>query len=318
MECMPGRRPRFVIQLSIITPKTDHCQPGPRQGIRRRRQEIRALVRRRLPHVAEASSACYRLSLAFRRVAPYDPAGWFYLGITHASQEREQVMHDGKISRRRLLAVAAASAAAGPWLLSSRAWAASEKFVLPPLPWAQDALAPTISKETIFYHYTKHHATYVANLNKLVQGTPYESMTLEEIVQKAPAGPVFNNAAQVWNHTFYWNCMAPEAGGEPSGALAEAIEKSFGSFAKFREKFTETAVKLFGSGWAWPARNPDGSLVVVGTGNAGTPLKEGKTPLLTCDVWEHAYYIDYRNRRADYVKGFWKLVNWKAAEARLT
>ena len=225
-------------------------------------------------------------------------------------------MSEKRITRRSLLKMAAASTAAVPWLLGSRAQAAAEKFVLPKLPWPEDALAPLISKETICYHYGKHHAAYVKNLNKLVTGTPYESMSLEEIVTKAPAGPVFNNAAQDWNHTFYWNCMAPQAGGEPTGTLAEAIEKSFGSFAKFQDKFTETAVKLFGSGWAWLVRNADGGLAVVGTNNAGNPLTQGKTPLLTCDVWEHAYYIDYRNRRPDYVAAFWKLVDWKAVERR--
>ena len=226
-------------------------------------------------------------------------------------------MNERRISRRRLLvAAAAASAAAGPWLLSSPAQAAAKEFVLPKLPWSEDALAPLISKETISYHYGKHHAAYVAGLNKLAKGTPYEEMSLEEIVKKAPAGPLFNSAAQDWNHTFYWNCMAPQAGGEPTGALAEAIEKNFGSFAKFKDKFTQTAVKLFGSGWVWLVRNADGSLAVVGTGNAATPLTQGKTPLLTCDVWEHAYYIDYRNRRPDYVAAFWKLVDWRAVERR--
>jgi superoxide dismutase, Fe-Mn family len=226
-------------------------------------------------------------------------------------------MSDKRISRRCLLKLAAAGAAGGPWLLGARpAWAAPAEFVLPKLPWAEDALAPVISKETISYHYGKHHAAYVANLNKLVKGTPYESMTVEEIVKKATPGPLLNNAAQVWNHTFYWNCMAPNAGDEPSGVLAEAIDKNFGSFAKFKQKFTETAVKLFGSGWTWLVRNPDGSLAIVPTGNAGTPLTEGKTPLLTCDVWEHAYYIDYRNRRPDYVAAFWKVVDWKAVEGR--
>ena len=225
-------------------------------------------------------------------------------------------MNANRVSRRSLLKMAAAGAAAAPWFLTSPAWAAPKEFALPELPWPQDALSPLISKETISYHYGKHHAAYVANLNKLVKDTPYENMTLEEIVKKAPAGPLFNNAAQNWNHTFYWTCLAPQAGGEPTGALAEAIKKSFGSFAKFKEQFTDTAVKLFGSGWAWLVRNPDGGLAVTSTSNAATPLTEGKTPLLVCDVWEHAYYIDYRNRRPEYVEAFWKLVNWKAAEAR--
>ncbi len=225
-------------------------------------------------------------------------------------------MSEMRMSRRNLLKLAAAGAAAAPWLFGSRAWAAAKEFSLPKLPWPEDALAPLISKETISYHYGKHHAAYVKNLNMLVKGTPYASMSLEEIVKKAPAGTLFNNAAQDWNHTFYWNCLAPQAGGEPTGALAEAIEKSFGSFAKFKDKFTETAVKLFGSGWAWLVRNPDGSLAVLGPSNAGNPLTQGKTPLLTCDVWEHAYYIDYRNRRPDYVTAFWKLVDWKAVGER--
>jgi superoxide dismutase, Fe-Mn family len=224
-------------------------------------------------------------------------------------------MSENRVSRRSLLKMAA-GAATVPWFLSSPAWAAPKEFELPELPWAQDALAPLISKETISFHYGKHHAAYVANLNKLVKGTPFESMTLDEIVKKAPVGPLFNNAAQNWNHTFYWTCLAPQAGGEPTGALAEAIKKNFGSFAKFKEQFTETAVKLFGSGWTWLVRNPDGSLAVTATSNAATPLTEGKTPLLVCDVWEHAYYIDYRNRRPEYVEAFWKLVNWKAAESR--
>jgi superoxide dismutase, Fe-Mn family len=225
-------------------------------------------------------------------------------------------MYDSRMSRRRVLCVAAASAVSAPWLLGSEASAATKEFSLPELPWPQDALAPLISKETISYHYGKHQAAYVTNLNKLVKGTPYASMSLEEIVKKAPAGPLFNNAAQDWNHTLYWNCMAPKAGGEPSGALAEAIQKNFGSFAKFKGRFTETAVKLFGSGWAWLVMNPDGGLAVMGTSNAGTPITQGKTPLLTCDVWEHAYYIDYRNRRPDYVAAFWRLVDWKGVEQR--
>ncbi len=187
------------------------------------------------------------------------------------------------------------------------------EHTLPALPFAKDALAPHISAETIEYHYGKHHATYVANLNKLIPGTEFEKMSLEEIVKKATGG-IFNNAAQVWNHTFYWNSLSPKGGGEPTGALAEALKKTFGSFAAFQEKFTTTAVTTFGSGWAWLVRNPDGTLAVESTSNAGTPLKEGKSALLTCDVWEHAYYIDYRNARAKYVEAFWKIVNWKFAE----
>jgi len=184
---------------------------------------------------------------------------------------------------------------------------------LPELPFAKDALAPHVSAETIEYHYGKHHATYVANLNKLIPGTEFESLSLEEIVKRSSGG-IFNNAAQVWNHTFYWNCLAPKAGGEPSGALAAAINTAFGSFAQFKEKFTSTAVTTFGSGWAWLVRDAGGKLGVESTSNAGCPLAAGKKPLLTCDVWEHAYYIDYRNARAAYVEAFWKLVNWAFVE----
>jgi Fe-Mn family superoxide dismutase len=184
---------------------------------------------------------------------------------------------------------------------------------LPPLPYAKEALAPHISAETLEFHYGKHHAAYVANLNKLIPGTEFENMALEEIVKKASGG-IFNNAAQIWNHTFYWNSLSPNGGGEPTGALADAINKQFGSFAQFKEKFANTAVTTFGSGWAWLIKNGDGSLAIESTSNAGTPLKEGKQALLTCDVWEHAYYIDYRNARAAYVEAFWKIVNWKFAE----
>lgn len=180
---------------------------------------------------------------------------------------------------------------------------------LPELPYAKDALAPTISAETLEYHYGKHHNTYVVNLNKLIPGTEFENLSLEDIVKKSSGG-IFNNAAQVWNHTFYWHCLSPKGGGEPSGALADAINKSFGSFASFKEKFSATAIGTFGSGWGWLVKNHDGSLALESTSNAGTPLKDGKHALLTCDVWEHAYYIDYRNARPNYVEAFWKLVNW--------
>jgi superoxide dismutase, Fe-Mn family len=190
------------------------------------------------------------------------------------------------------------------------------EYKLPELPYAQDALSPHMSAETLQYHYGKHHAAYVANLNKLAPGTEFQNQTLEAIVKKAAPGPIFNNAAQIWNHTFFWNCLSPQGGGEPSGPLADAIVKAFGSFTQFREKFTATAVGVFGSGWAWLVRNGDGSLSVEGTSNAMTPLRDGKTPLLTCDVWEHAYYIDYRNARPAFVDAFWKVVNWKAVEGR--
>jgi superoxide dismutase, Fe-Mn family len=185
---------------------------------------------------------------------------------------------------------------------------------LPELPYAKDALAPHISKETLEYHYGKHHATYVANLNKLIVGTEFVDLALEEIIKKASGG-IFNNAAQIWNHTFYWNCLSPQGGGEPSGPLADAISKSFGGFASFKEKFSNAAVTLFGSGWAWLVKGADGSLSIQQASNAGTPLKDGQKAILTCDVWEHAYYIDYRNARANYVEAFWKLVNWRFASA---
>lgn len=183
---------------------------------------------------------------------------------------------------------------------------------LPPLPYAKNALAPHISEETLDFHYGKHHQTYVTNLNNLIPGTEFENLSLEDIIKKSSGG-IFNNAAQVWNHTFYWNCLSPDGGGEPSGALADAINGKFGSYADFKEAFSKTAITTFGSGWAWLVKNPDGSVDLSSTSNAGTPLTEGKTPLLTCDVWEHAYYIDYRNARPKYVESFWNLVNWDHA-----
>jgi superoxide dismutase, Fe-Mn family len=190
------------------------------------------------------------------------------------------------------------------------------EHTLPKLPYANDALAPKISAETIEYHYGRHHKTYVDNLNRLVAGTQFGEMSLEDIVKSASGG-IFNNAAQIWNHTFYWNCLAPQGGGEPTGALAAAITKSFGSFAAFKEQFTAAAVGLFGSGWCWLVKNPDGSLAIEAMSNAGTPLKDGKTALLTCDVWEHAYYIDYRNARPKYLEAFWGLVNWDFVAKKL-
>jgi len=187
---------------------------------------------------------------------------------------------------------------------------------LPELPYAKTALAPHISAETLEYHYGKHHATYVANLNKLIAGTEFAESSLEDIVKKATGG-LFNNAAQVWNHSFYWNCLSPKGGGEPSGALADAIAKNFTSFSAFKEKLTAAAVTQFGSGWAWLVKNSDGSLAIEQTSNAATPLKDGKKPLLTVDVWEHAYYIDYRNARPAYLEAYWKLVNWEFAAANL-
>ena len=190
-------------------------------------------------------------------------------------------------------------------------------FELPALPFAKDALAPTISAETIDYHYGKHHQAYINNLNNLVPGSKYEKMSLDEVVKasngQASEQKVFNNAAQVWNHTFYWNCLAPKAGGDPQGAVKAAIEKSFGNFADFKKKFNDAAAAQFGSGWAWLVKNGDGSLAIETTANADTPFASGKTCVLTCDVWEHAYYIDYRNARPKYLEEFWKLVNWSFA-----
>jgi len=187
-------------------------------------------------------------------------------------------------------------------------------FELPALPYLKNRLVPHISEETLEFHYGKHHQTYVTNLNNLVPGTEFEGMSLEEIIMKS-SGPIFNNAAQVWNHTFYWNSLAPSAGGAPTGDLAAAIDAQFGSFEKFKEEFTKCAVTTFGSGWAWLVKNADGTLALVSTSNAGCPLTTGQKPLLTCDVWEHAYYIDFRNARPAYLEAFWALVNWDFAAA---
>jgi Fe-Mn family superoxide dismutase len=184
---------------------------------------------------------------------------------------------------------------------------------LPALPYALDALAPIISKETLEFHYGKHHQTYVTNLNNLIPGTEFETASLEEIVKKSSGG-VFNNAAQIWNHTFYWNSLAPATGAEPSGKLADAINAKWGSVAAFKEAFNKSAAGNFGSGWTWLVKKPDGSLDIVNTSNAATPLTTADVPLLTCDVWEHAYYIDYRNARPKYLESFWTLANWAFAE----
>lgn len=185
---------------------------------------------------------------------------------------------------------------------------------LPPLPYARDALAPHISAETIDFHYGKHHQTYVTNLNNQIKGTEFESLSLEEIIRKSSGG-MFNNAAQIWNHTFYWNCLKPAGGGEPGGKLAEAINAAFGSFAAFKEQFTNTALTTFGSGWAWLVQRADGSVALVSTSNAATPLTGSDKALLTCDVWEHAYYIDHRNLRPRFVETFMNsLVNWDFAQ----
>ncbi len=186
------------------------------------------------------------------------------------------------------------------------------EHALPPLPYAMDALAPHISKETLEFHYGKHHQTYVTNLNGLIKGTEFENATLEQIVAKSSGG-IFNNAAQVWNHTFYWNSLKPKGGGAPTGALADAINKKWNSLEAFKEAFGKSAVGNFGSGWTWLVKKPDGSLDIVNTSNAGTPITGTDKPLLTCDVWEHAYYIDYRNARAKYVESFWNIVNWDFA-----
>ncbi|HOW24051.1 MAG TPA: superoxide dismutase [Bacteroidales bacterium] len=183
-------------------------------------------------------------------------------------------------------------------------------FELPKLPYEMAALEPFISKQTLEFHYGKHHRTYVDNLNRLVQGTPFENSSLEEIVRNAEGG-IFNNGAQVWNHTFYWNSLSPEVDQQPPAILLKQLEASFGSFDAFKQAFTQAAATLFGSGWAWLVRHPDGKLSIVQESNAGNPLRRGLTPLLTCDVWEHAYYLDKQNRRPDYIADFWHLVNWK-------
>ena len=180
---------------------------------------------------------------------------------------------------------------------------------LPALPYAMDALAPTLSQETLEYHYGKHHQTYVTNLNNLIPGTEFEALSLEDIIMKSSGG-VFNNAAQVWNHTFYWNCLSPNGGGAPTGALAAAIDAKFGSFEEFKKLFNQSGATNFGSGWTWLVKNADGSLEIFNTSNAGTPMTSGKQALLTLDVWEHAYYIDYRNARPKYLETIWHIVNW--------
>ena len=191
------------------------------------------------------------------------------------------------------------------------------EHTLPELPYAKDALAPHISAETLEYHYGKHHKTYVDTLNKLVPGTEYEDKSLEDIIKQAPAGKLFNQAAQVWNHTFYWNSMSPKGGKDPDGDLANAIKSAFGSIDDMRTKFTEMAVGNFGSGWTWLVAKSDGSLDIVNTDDAKNPMQEGLKPILTCDVWEHAYYIDYRNARPKYLEAFWEIVNWDFAARNL-
>jgi Fe-Mn family superoxide dismutase len=180
---------------------------------------------------------------------------------------------------------------------------------LPDLPYALDALEPHVSKETLEFHHGKHHRAYVTNLNNLVTGTEFDGASLEDIIMKSSGG-VFNNAAQVWNHTFYWNCVSPSGGGAPSGALAAAIDAKFGSLDELKKQFSQSAATNFGSGWTWLVKNADGSIDIVNTSNAGTPMTDGKTALLTVDVWEHAYYVDYRNARPKYLEEIWKIINW--------
>lgn len=182
-------------------------------------------------------------------------------------------------------------------------------FELPTLPYEKNALEPTISAETLEFHHGKHHAAYVNKLNDMVQGTEFESMSLEDIIQKSSGG-MFNQAAQIWNHTFYFTGLSPNGGGEPTGALADAINAEFGSFADFKAKFNAAGAGNFGSGWTWLVKNAEGKLEIVNTDDAETPLTNGQTPVITVDVWEHAYYIDYRNSRPDYLAAFWNLVNW--------
>lgn len=190
-------------------------------------------------------------------------------------------------------------------------------FELPKLPYDMDALNPYLSKETLEYHYGKHHQAYVNNLNNLVRDTKFADLSLEQIIMQSDGG-IFNNAAQIWNHTFYWNCLTPKSAGEPSGKLADAIKKKFGSFDEFKKAFTESATKLFGSGWAWLAKNANGELEIINESNAGLPMKANKHALLTCDVWEHAYYIDYRNARPKYLENFWAIVNWDFVAANFS
>lgn len=191
-------------------------------------------------------------------------------------------------------------------------------YELPSLPFDKGALAPHISEETLEYHYGKHHKTYVDKLNGLVPGTEFEGKPLEDVIRTSTGG-IFNNAAQIWNHTFYWHCLSPNGGGEATGSIADAITKAFGSFEKFKEEFTTSAINNFGSSWTWLVKKADGNVAIVNTSNAGTPLTDDSvTPLLTVDLWEHAYYIDYRNARPKYMEAFWSLVNWDFVEQNYT
>jgi superoxide dismutase, Fe-Mn family len=193
-------------------------------------------------------------------------------------------------------------------------------FTLPDLPFAKDALKPFLSEETFDYHHGKHHAAYVTNLNNLVKDTPWDDLALDNIIKKSATEgnkPVFNNAAQHWNHDFFWHCMAPNGGGAPAGKIAELIARDFGTFDAFKEQFTKAAVTLFGSGWGWLALNDAGTLELLPLSNADTPMAHGKRAILTVDVWEHAYYVDYRNLRPKFVEGFWDVVNWEFANSLL-
>jgi Fe-Mn family superoxide dismutase len=190
------------------------------------------------------------------------------------------------------------------------------EHTLPPLPYAKDALQPHISAETLEYHYGKHHQAYVTNLNNLIKGTEFEQLSLEEIIKKSSGG-IFNNSAQVWNHTFFWSTLSPTGGGAPTGAVADAINAKWGSFDKFKEEFSKSAIGNFGAGWTWLVQKPDGTVDIVNTSNAATPLTTENKPVLTIDVWEHAYYIDYRNARPKFVESFWNLVNWEFANQNL-
>jgi Fe-Mn family superoxide dismutase len=232
--------------------------------------------------------------------------------------EMSSEMSSGRVNRRQFLgaALAATAVVAADFLVFPGISHASTLFELPPLPYGQNGLEPFISSETLSYHYGKHHAAYVKHLNTLIKGTEFENASLEDIIVKASGG-IFNNAAQTWNHTFYWNSLKPKGGGEPAGRLAEAIRSAFGSFEEFKKTFSRKAGTLFGSGWVWLVKNKDGKLTVETTSNAGNPLTVGQTPLLTCDVWEHAYYIDYRNARPKYIEAFWNIVNWDFAAKNL-
>ena len=188
-------------------------------------------------------------------------------------------------------------------------------FNLPPLPYEMNALEPHISAETLEFHYGKHHQTYVNNLNGLVEGTENANRTLDEIIMNSQGG-LFNNAAQVWNHTFYWNCMGPNGGGDPTGSVADAINKAFGSFADFKDQFSKSAATNFGSGWTWLVKNSNGDVEIQNTSNAGCPMTSSAKAILTIDVWEHAYYLNYQNRRPDYIAAFWNVVNWDEVARR--